>query len=1150
MSEQRLLLYRSNRIEELLTCLGEELAVGSASPLTPECIVVQSRGMAVWLEQRLAERFGVWANPDFPHPRSFHQRLLRAALGEAAIPAFCQRETFTLALLALLAELPRKDEFTALHRYLHRADDWQCLQLAEKIAYLFDQYAVYRPDMVLAWERGDDASAAAGVGPGLTDNRWQPPLWRRLTRQLGSPVAPLAAAFERLRQGRLAAPELLPPRAFLFAITTLPPLYLNLLNQAARLIPLHLLLFSPAREYWGDIFTPAALREMELRQSAAASGEGEPASWHLSDGHPLLASLGTVAREFQEILEEQSDYQPAAGGECFPAEEDPPGLLQRLQQDIVQLRPPAAVADRQPSVDDESLAIHICHSPWREVEVLQDQLLHLLDGGEFSPHDIVVMVPDIETYAPLIEAVFNRPAGDRRRIPYRIADRRPSREGGLLDALLQIFAVARGRLEVSTVLDLLALEPVRRGLGLDDGQLRRIEQWLRQSRVCWGIDEEHRRRHGQPAQRLNTWRFGLERLLLGYALPPTGGIFQDILPHGDIEGQESGTAGLLLNFCQELFALAEQLSTPRTLPEWAALTRRVLTSFCGAAAESDWQGLWLRDTLAQLQSEAAEAALNRPLEIAAFLRLLQSRLDDPGGARGFLDGGLTFCNMLPLRTIPFPVVCLLGLNNDDFPRQEPVGGFDLLAAAPRLGDRCRRRDDRFLFLEALLAARRRLYISYVGRSVRDNRPLPPSVLVDELLCCLAAMLPAAAGDNEEAHRQRVAARFTVEHPLQPFSPRYYQADAGPLFSYASEYLPAVAESATPVSTGAENASPGTTGEATTTLAAAGYPSAVLATAISLADLHDFYRQPASWYGRRQLGLLLPRREESGVDREPLEINNLERYRLGCRLLQQPALLLPDDAVAATPPWQPLYRELRAAGELPPGRGAHPALAALVAELQPLAAFLAGNPGGHSLPPLVLDLPLAVNHRLVGELSQRAEAALLRWTPAKASASLWLSGWLDHLALCAQAPADQDLQTIMAGRDEHNGVDIRILRPLESQRARELLAALSDLFITGQQAPLPFFRRAAYEFVATFRTARGEAHQREAKAWQAARRAFYGDGFSRGAPPECEDPYVEALFFGPSGRPAADRELPSGFAAIAHQIYEPLLQNLEQVSTDG
>ncbi|MDF1614982.1 exodeoxyribonuclease V subunit gamma [Desulfurivibrio dismutans] len=1179
--ERRLILYRSNRLEALLECLADGLRHDPPPPLTSECLVVQSRGMATWLGQNLARRFGVWAHPDFPHPRRFIERLLNAALGaEAGTAASFSRERLTLAILELLPRLLDQEEFTPLRRYLEGGDDWKSLQLAERIAYVFDQYLVYRPDMVLAWED-------RRVEP-EPENRWQALLWRQLADRFGSPARLFQQAHARLRQGDLLQPELLPPRVFLFGITTLPPLYLGLLNDAAKLLPCHLLLFSPARDYWADIFSPQALNRLLLKHQPAANNPGEQTGeqtealteqLHLATGHPLLASLGFVGREFQEILESQAEYVQPEAGECFAdpvaAELAPPAatggpedgegavssMLARLQRDILELRHPtpetaveipaatesATLPSTSPAMApiDDSIVIHSCHSPLREVEVLQDQLLAMLAEEGYRPRDIVIMVPDIETYAPLIEAVFRRPATDRRYIPFRLADRKISREAPLLDALLTLFELARGRLPLSQVLDFLAREPVKQGFSLDGQQLQRIEQWLNQLRVRWGIDEEHRRRHDQPPTRQNTWRFGLDRLILGYALPGEDRhLVAGILPFDDIEGQDAILAGVLLKITAALFALVEEVRRAKTMVQWVELVRRALADFFlpeeRAAAEEEWQRQSLRDALAALLQDSEQAGLERPLELPAFLRLLRTRLDEAGGSAGFLEGGLTFCNMLPMRTIPFPVVCLLGLSDGAYPRRDQPAGFDLMAAAPRPGDRSRRRDDRYLFLESLLSARRRLYLSYVGRSSKDNAELPPSPLVEELLDCLALMSGAPRN------------YLVTEHPLQPFSPRYFQPAPAPLFTYAAEYAPPANVQPQP-SSGRPDRPIHVTDNSDSAETAIHE--------LTLAELHHFFRNPARWYARNRLGLILPPEEEEQPDREPVFFSNLEKYLLNRQLLHTPAEM--PSADPANEAGQRRRQMLAARGELPLAGAAGPALAELVSDIEPVAAYLATSPAGRPLPNLPLELTLepepGLKLRLGGELRDRAENGLLRWTPARVKPVFLLLAWLDHLALCAQAPSDQDRQCFVVGRGEKKDgpkAAIRLFQALDRASALALLAQLAALWRRGQVEPLPFFPASSHAWCWKRQNSKSNDLQKNRQqAREAALNSYHGTDFNRG---EGLDPYMAMIFQeaqpagpwqeqGDQGPAGTDWE---DFAAVAETVYGPLLQAMLKKSAEA
>lgn len=1118
-------LSRSNRIEELFAALADELARPVADPLTPECVVVQSRGMATWLAMQLATRFGVWANPDFPHPRRFIRRLLTAALGREQLPvASFDRDLLTLAIMAALPRLLAAPEFLPLRRYLAAGDDWKTLQLAVKIADLFDQYAIFRPEMALAWEAGNDFGPDRHPLP--AGERWQAELWRAIISSnvndgeslhhrctaLISPARQMHEAWQRLHEGALAAPELLPPRIMLFAVTTLPPVYLNLLHEASRHTPVHLFLFSPAREYWADLYSPRAMTAFLARRGQSREAQ-EPL--HLTAGHPLLTSLGTVGREFQDLLEESTDYQES--GDFITAAAPPATTLARLQDDILQARPSGP-----PLRKDDSIVIHACHSPLREVEVLHDQLLAMLDGGDLEPRDIVVMTPDLETYGPLIEAVFQRPPSDPRYLPFRIADRGPLTESPLLDAFCQLFTLAESRLGLVKVLDFLACEPVRRRFGLDPARLERLTLWLEESRVRWGIDEEHRRYHQQPANRQNTWRFGLERLLLGYAMPGDGEhLFAGILPYDQIEGQDSETAASLLDFCEALFALSDACRKPRPLAAWGEIAAQALARFFSPGPEEEAQPRRLRDALAALLADAASVAFAQPLTAASFLALLRQRLEPNEGGPGFLEGGITFCAMLPMRTIPFPVVCLLGMSDNAFPRSEQPVGFDLIAAAPQPGDRNRRQEDRYLFLEAVLAARRRLYLSFVGRSLRDNKALPPSVVVDELLACLAA---------DEGQK------LVVEHPLQPFSPRYRDGRDPLLFTYAAEYSGTVSDHQASGHFGGEQ--PLETDHGADKIGDHRAPKPV-----ALADLLRFFRNPAEWLARRQLGLVLPEPAAPGDQREPLLLNALEAHQLSDFILNR---------------WEQgeagqLLAIIRGQGVLPLAGAGEATWQSLRQRVQPLAACLAAKPGGEPLPALAFDLTLADGSRLLGELTGRVSGGLLRITPGRLHPPFLLACWLEHLAISALAPIDQEAgqesRTLMIGRGEQERADQRCYQPLAPAEARARLAELLALFRLGQTIALPFFPRASHEFVATLQRSREKSEEaRRLAAYRQARQVFSGDGYRNTRPPEGDDPYQARLFSGLDPLTVSIDGL--DFAAVSSLVYTPLLAALGKIAVEA
>jgi exodeoxyribonuclease V gamma subunit len=760
-------LVYSNRMEALAEKLAERFSIPLPSPFTPETVLVQSRGMQRWLSMELSRRLGICANVRFPFPVAFLHDLLRDNLPALSDKYPFDQERMRWRIMETLHSGLEDPEFGILREYVQDDGNGTLrFGLARKIASLFDRYLVFRPDMLATWEQG----GRSGDDPA---ERWQAGLWRLLVKEIGSVHrARLQELFIRrlLDGGRDLR---LPQRIALFGISTLPPAHLCLFHALAQHIDVSFFVLSPCREFWEDLVS-------SRRKSRILSGrtpEGGAVPLYLDEGHPLLASWGGVNQVFQRALNEltQSDFQDHY--------QDPgrATLLHCLQSDILDLHSHAELGEQGTvSGEDRSIRIHSCHSPMREVEALYDTLLSCCDADPtLHPRDILVMAPDIETYAPYVQAVFGSPETESLKIPFSIADKSVAGDSGLIRSFLDLLDAASGRLAVNAVLALLESAPVAARFGLQKGDVERIHYWVGETRIRWGGDEDSRSELGLPPFRENSWEAGLERLLLGLAMHGDGRRrFADILPYGDIEGSLGEPLGRFVDFFHLLGRLARTTHDRCTPRQWAELLLETLAE-CFEPQRSDLASLQLvRSALDDLRSLPAESGFERPLPFAVVRSWLEERFARPVHEGSFMTGGVTFCAMVPMRSIPFRVVCLLGLNHDAFPRRETPVDFDLTARAPLPGDRNVRLDDRSLFLEALLSARDALLLSFVGRDIQSNLPKPASVLVIELLDTLDR-------DYLLADGRRPSQALVQEHPLQSFGPEYFRP-SGPLFSYSPD----------------------------------------------------------------------------------------------------------------------------------------------------------------------------------------------------------------------------------------------------------------------------------------------------------------------------------------------------------------------------
>ncbi|HWO12642.1 MAG TPA: exodeoxyribonuclease V subunit gamma, partial [Polyangiaceae bacterium] len=747
---EHLRIYRSNRMEKLAEALGDVLSDAAPDPLQPEHILVPGRGVAQWLSMRLCERFGVWSSVLYLYPRNFVSFALDRVLGAPgkALTSL-DPEQLLWTVFSVARPLLAEPAFETLRRYVEAdPSDLRYFELCRRIAYTFDRYATYRPDMLQSWERRRPADSSRDISQlalfsGARDPQgWQPLLWRALHERLG-PV--YAGALERRFAKVLARSDRLsnlPPRISCFGVSHLPPSYGRILVALCPHVPVHMFQLRPTEPGAGAARPTAAVRGTFARPGASRTPRG----------NPLVESLGGLALDFDAVLTRELSSQNVGTRE-YDLYAPPPGAtrLARLQRQIAKNAGPRSGERARPVPGgDDSLRIHVCHSPMREVEVLHDQLLQLLTSNTgVEPRDVVVMVPDVETYAPLIEAVFRRSPGDPSAISFSIADRSVQMAAPVVDALGRMFALGDQRFSTPQVLDLLALDVVAARFGITPRDVEQLTGWLTRANVRWGRDAEHRHAHGHPLSDKTSWSFGLSRLLLGYAFenaPPA--LLGEVLPAAEVEGLEAAALGRLCDFVEALFAAAEALAQPHAPAAWPDVVMSAIEALCVNDPETAWQHDEVRAAVRTLAENARHAGYEQPIGGAAYRELLFDTMNAARPARGLLMGGVTFCSMVPLCTLPFRVVCLVGLSDGELPRKEQSADFDLIAHGPegrRVGDRSRRSEDRYLFLEAILSARERLLITYTGQSIRDNAALPPSVLVSEL--CDYLVQDADPGDD-------------------------------------------------------------------------------------------------------------------------------------------------------------------------------------------------------------------------------------------------------------------------------------------------------------------------------------------------------------------------------------------------------------------
>ncbi|MCP1659802.1 exodeoxyribonuclease V subunit gamma [Neisseria perflava] len=1080
MSESKFYLYQSNRLENLAALFAKIQQVRPLShALAAEEIVVQSQGMRRYLSSFLAKETGVAANLRFSLPAGLTWRLMREFIpGIPALSPFAP-EVMRWRLLGLF----RSDEFQTASEFAHSRAALQSYlgsgesadyQLAGQLADIFDQYLVYRPDWIDAWQAGKLLDLGG-------DEVWQAQLWRFLDD--GRQSAPHRVALWEQLLAALSADKL-PERFFVFGISTMAPMYLQLLQKLSEHCEVFVFALNPSEQYWGNVIEAAQMLKGadEVDLSAA--------------GHPLLALLGKQGRDFFDFLSE-IELETPVFEDSFA--ENGGSLLHRLQYDIQTLNMPSesfkATPDAAGQLNDGSIRMVSVHSPLRELQILKDQILQILhEHPDWQPHDIAVLTPNIEPYSPFIQAVFGQAQAGAQALPYSLSDVKLSRRQPLLYALEQVLDVLESRFEVDKVLPLLESRLILDRFELTADDLPLLHDTIADLNVHWGLDAAMR--GADDGDTLFTWQQALERMILGWMLPQGGNpVWHNISAwYGDIN-----QIGVFSRFAAFIRALADTAALWRQsagVAEWTERVRHLINALFLPGNDDQYALQQFEQALAKWQEEAALAEFAGELPQHTVIRHIRRFLESESQA-GFLRGGITFCSMVPMRSLPFKVLCLLGLNDGDFPRNTKAAAFDLIARHPQKGDRARRDDDRYLFLEALISAREILYLSYVGRSVRNDDELAPSALVSELVDTVAAMTGRRSKDLLE--------HWVVQHPLQAFSHRYFRPS-----EKTDEAAPHLSSTRQDYADALNRLSPAAEPFFSRPLAEEGESAAI----VQQNELVSFWKNPVKAWLRQTLAWKAPYHDEAWESAEPFEPQEREKIAdayLDARRRHE------DFAATAV--------RLDAESLLPAGELGQLWQQRFQTAAKHVSQDLLDSP---QRAPYAYELTLG-GHTLQGSVNDLYQAGRIVFQNKKINAPDQIGLLLEHLIFCAVRPSECDsLITSLVSEGE-----TAVYPEIPQNQAQEMLAKWLDYYRLGQSRPLPFFAKtglaAADEYI-------------KKEDWEAAKaKAFKAYQDSKGAHGKTlkgQGSYTEvALVFGQDETSPPDTLL---FANMVKDLLVPLV----------
>jgi exodeoxyribonuclease V gamma subunit len=1060
-----LTILSSNRVETLQSRLTQQLAAQPLrDPFAREVIVVPTFAMARWLNLRIAQQQGVAANIDYPQMGEWIWALAGTILDGTPKQDPYSRDALNWQVFSLLPGLLEHESFTPLRHYLDDdRDGLKRWQLAQRVADAFDRYQLYRPEKIRAWSAGDA-------------HHWQARLWREIvtTRKQGHRLEVIGNVIEHLTDDAL--PVELPERISLFAMSRLAPVFIEFVHALAGRTEILLYQHNPTDQYWADLISEKVQARKRLQN---------PDHVEYSDtSNSLLASWGKQGQAMQDLLLDLGSITATEIEANHPPGSD--NILQCLQASLFKLEPPAPG-----TIIDDSVSVHICHSPIRECQVLHNHLLSLLDRhAELSSEDILVMVPEISRYAPYIEAVFQHDAsGKRPSLAWNISDISVSDGHPLVGVFLQLLNLPGSRFTRSEVLAYLECAEIRNRFGIEPQMLEDIYQLVESAQVRWGIDASQRCAIGLPAIHENTWQQAWERFFAGYSMADDS-LWHGIAPIAEI-GTDSGVAIARLRYLFERLVYWQQkLGSAASTNVWQQRLHQLIEEFFAPRVVTDDLLQPLRNAISELgQSESVELS---PALVSYWMEQQLATNQQPGL---LYSGGITFCGMQPMRNIPFPVICVLGMQDNAFPRSEHSAEFDLMRQQWRPGDPHKGDEDRYLMLETLLCARRYLYFSYCGRSLRDNSECQPSVLLRELL----DYIDTSFGATDDG--PGVSQQISRVHPMQPFSGRNFQPGL-PGYDQNWYQTSVQLESSRPLSQTSSWPQDALT------------PVTDYQNEIDLAKLVRFFTHPIRYFFNSRLGVRIPAQATS-ADEENFMLQGLQKWKLAERFAANFLRGSQNDA-----------QQFSAEGLLPHGRAANSGWLSLQSEYQTLLDQLSHFCDMPTASRTV-ECSFANGLFLYGEVDAcYADIGLMHFSASKkVNSRALLSLWLNHLALCAtQQLARNEISQLLIPTAKGERFEY-----LEADSAKALLANYVRLFQQGLDYPLPVFPNTSYAWA---------SHADPEVAMNKALAVWNGGSYRNAPRGEREDEFIRLALHRNTPNPLAD----TMFQEYARQIYSPAIEH--------
>ncbi|MFI4853104.1 MAG: exodeoxyribonuclease V subunit gamma [Candidatus Makana argininalis] len=744
------IIYHSNNTDMLKIIVSLLISVKkkNVDPLKPEIIVVKNKNISEWLKIKLSEQLGIYSNIKFITISKFIWTMISNLLPNIKYKYIQNNSIMTWKIMSLIPNIINNKYFLKIKLYLNNNDIVKKFKFSRSLSYIFKQYLIYRPDWLKSWINGKLVN-------GLSEEQiWQSFLWRKLIHnklnynELILQNYDNFHYFEKIIKNKYLKKKKLPNRAFIFGISSIPPMYIKLLELLGHYMDIHNMIINPCKNYWGDIeylnlFEKIINKYIKENNNIISVKKKKKNIFKQNIdkfklGNYFLSSWGKKCKEYiylisnlNRIIEINAFIKP-----------NNTNILNLIKKDILFLKKYSfddkkniyknKILKRMIKKKDFSISINSCINFFKEIEILYEKILFLMSQDhKLKPQDIIVMAPNINIYLPSIKSIFGN-YHLKNNLPFYISDIISKEINLISKAFIRLLNLPFIKLSTKEIIKLLEVKSISYKFKIKNKEIDILKKWMLESGIKLESDEE--KKNDKLITNFNSFNFGFNRMFLGYAMESCYGYWNNILPYDKTYGLSSVLLGNFYNLINNIKYFKKKLSKPKKIKSWFAISEMIISSFfCATSYKEKDVLILIKKTWKKILKNCYKSQFKDKISIKLITEELFNILNKKKIINNYLFGKINFCNIKSMSSINFKIVCILGINDNIFIKKKNRNNFNLIYKYPRIGDKNILEDYKYCFLESMLSAKNIFYISFIGNNIKNNNINTTSIFVNELI---------------------------------------------------------------------------------------------------------------------------------------------------------------------------------------------------------------------------------------------------------------------------------------------------------------------------------------------------------------------------------------------------------------------------------